>query len=287
MRLVALALAATSLLAPARAACSPSYTLCAPAGARATALPPVGTALAGLYPALLDAVKDIHAPPSPPSKRDTSKRSTPHKRSTNTRTSRRRTRLAARDAPSICCAAGSACLLLAAPFGVPLCYDRFTTNFLLPDGGCGALDDGGTYRAADGSVAFLANGSFAAAPAKSTGNLYGDVAEAPDAATLPPAPTPYTGTGVGSAIPVTALGGRATYTTTVLVPVTTVPPSTVGGSVVEGTTKSAATAVVTTAVAGAGSGGFGANWAARVPVPASAGAVAGLVGVVLVVMAAL
>ena len=259
---------AVATLALARADCAPSYSLCAPAGASTTALPPIGTALASLYPDLLNAVRDIHAPATP--KRAVA----PVDPAPNT--------LAARDHPSLCCAAGSACILLPT-FHVPLCYDRFTTNYRLPDGAFGALD-AGTYRAPDGSVACLANGSFSAAPARTTGNLYGDGARAPDTATLP-VPTPYTGTGVGGAIPATALGGRATYTLTL--PATTVAPSSARGTLVPGTTRSAATTLVTTGAAGAGAGDSSAGAAAAAPTPGvGVAAAAGLAGVLLVVVVA-
>ena len=157
--------------------------------------------------------------------------------------------------------------------------DHFTTNFILPDGSYGTLDSG-LYHAADGGGAFLGNGSFSTAGGKPTGNLYGDAAHAPNTATLP-VPTPFTGTGVGSAIPATALGGLATYTLTLAG--TTVAPTTVSGSVVEqGTTMAPSTTTVTTiAPAGASSTG-----AAPLPTP-FVGAAAGALGAFVVAVAAL
>ena len=155
--------------------------------------------------------------------------------------------------------------------------DHFTTNFVLPDGSYGTLDTG-LYHAADGSQAFLANGSFSAHDGP-TGNVYGDAAKAPNTATLP-VPTPYTGTGVGSAIPITALGGLATYTLTL--PATTVAPTTVGTTVISATTVPPSTTTITTmAPAGTSSSKGGAA------APTHLAAAAGAAGAFVIALAAL
>ena len=87
--------------------CQPSYSSCAPVGATASSLPPVGTALAPLYDKLLNAAKSAptSVPTSAPSKRDALVAAP----------------VAKRDAPGMCCAEGSACLNIDS-FDVPMCY---------------------------------------------------------------------------------------------------------------------------------------------------------------------
>jgi len=179
-----------------RQACQPNFTACQPAGSVKTTLPAAGSDLAPLYSDLLTSVKGLHA------KRDDS---TPKD-------------LVTRDTPSICCADGTACLNVV-NFNIPFCYDRFTTNFVLADGSSGTLDSG-SLSIKGGPQVNLFNGSYAG------GNIYGT--SPPNTATLP-IPTPYTSSGVGSAIPITDLAGIVTITTTIagttIVP-TTLPATT-------------------------------------------------------------
>ena len=127
--------------------------------------------------------------------------------------------------------------------------DRFTTNFLLPGGASGTIVTG-NYTSPNGDAANLQSGTYNLADG-TTGNIYGSSPDSlslkPDTSTLA-LPTQFTAAGVGSAIPLTALGKVVTYTT--VIPGTTVVPSTVpaltqspsvvdGSTLVPGTTKPA------------------------------------------------
>jgi hypothetical protein len=82
-------------------------------------------------------------------------------------------------------------------------------------------------------------------PDDSSGNIYSDdEAAKPNTATMGSLmPTPWTSTGVGSAIPASALGGIATWTT--VIEGTTVEASVASGSTVPGTTVAPVTTTVT------------------------------------------
>ncbi|MCJ1348411.1 hypothetical protein MMC31_006643 [Peltigera leucophlebia] len=127
--------------------------------------------------------------------------------------------------------------------------DRFTTNFLLPGGATGTIVTG-NYTSPNGDAANLQSGTYTLADG-TAGNIYGSTPNSlslkPDTATLS-LPTQFTAAGVGTAIPLTALGKVVTYTT--VIPGTTVVPLTVpaltqvpsvvdGATVVPGTTKPA------------------------------------------------
>ena len=103
--------------------------------------------------------------------------------------------------------------------------DHFTTNFILPDGSYGTLDNG-TYHSVDGFIIDFLSGSYTSGTV--TGNIYAS-SSPPNPADLP-IPTPYTASGVGSAIPVTALGNLVTYTD--VVHGTTVAPTIVSGKTI-------------------------------------------------------
>lgn len=131
--------------------------------------------------------------------------------------------------------------------------DKFTTNYVLPDGAYGTVVTG-NYTASNG-VADLLTGDYTLSDG-TAGNVYGSASSPskPDTATLT-VPTQYTAAGVGSAIPLSALGQWSTYTTTIpgttvepsTVPAQTVPPSVFSGSTVEpATTKPASTIPGTT-----------------------------------------
>ncbi|KAL8784643.1 MAG: hypothetical protein Q9195_008959 [Heterodermia aff. obscurata] len=135
---------------------------------------------------------------------------------------------------------GTQCLLLQT-FNIPFCYDKFTTNYVLPDGAYGTVVTG-NYTAPDG-VANLLTGDFTLSDG-TTGNVYGSASSPskPDTATLT-VPTQYTAAGVGSALPVSELGQWSNTTT---IPGTTIEPSTVAAqtlppSVVSGSTMAPAT----------------------------------------------
>ncbi|MCJ1296378.1 hypothetical protein MMC34_007944 [Xylographa carneopallida] len=108
-------------------------------------------------------------------------------------------------------------------------HDRFTTNFYLPDGSYGTIDSG-SYTTSDGSNANLLTGQYTLSNG-TTGNIYGSLnsPEVPNTSTLT-LPTPFTSSGVGSAIPASDLGGLATYTVTV--PASTIQPTTLPPEVI-------------------------------------------------------
>lgn len=95
---------------------------------------------------------------------------------------------------------------------VPICYDKFTTNYAFPDGSWGSLTTG-EFNAKDGSKANLVTGEYTKA-GNEKGNIYAsDPAAKPNTATLS-IPPQWTGTGVGSAIPATEIASIITAATT-------------------------------------------------------------------------
>ncbi|KAI9863737.1 MAG: hypothetical protein M1824_006334 [Vezdaea acicularis] len=221
-------IATPAQLAP-RAACQASYTACKPSGAKSTSSPPVGSALSSLFVDLLDSIQGVPNPSKRKREVDDIARV-----------------LGTRDISSpICCAPTTLCLLLQ-EFDVPFCYDRFTTNYFLPDGSYGSIDTG-LYTGSDGSNANLIDGSYTLKDGV-TGNVYKDASiSALNIATLT-LPKPFTGTGIGSAIPANELGSLETYTTTI--PATTMPGSTIPATVLPAITISADTTIPATTVNG-------------------------------------
>ncbi|TAQ86457.1 hypothetical protein B7494_g5231 [Chlorociboria aeruginascens] len=199
--------------------CQTGYTVCAPAGATSTTTPQIGDAS---FP---DLFHDIVQSSLPSSKRS----------------------LSSRDTASLCCVSSLACLAMSS-LSIPFCYDKFTTNFFLPDGSYGTIV-GGAYTSSRGDKANLESGNYTLADG-TTGNIYQDDASAkPDTATLP-IPAQFTGSGVGSAIPASALGGEVTLTLVTTLPATTIqgstrPATTIPQSVVS-TANSVATIPATT-----------------------------------------
>ncbi|MCJ1382466.1 hypothetical protein MMC17_005579 [Xylographa soralifera] len=185
--------------------CGNSDSQCSPSGATSTTVPELGPGLSSLYVGLLHSINGISA---------ASRRSTPDEMNALVRRSA---------SLNFCCADGTDCLVLQS-FTIPFCYDRFTTNFFLPDGSYGTIDSG-SYTTSDSSNANLLTGQYTLSNG-TTGNIYGSAnsPEVPNTSTLT-LPTPFTSSGVGSAIPASDLGGLATYTITV--PASTVQPMTV------------------------------------------------------------
>lgn len=86
-------------------ACAAGYTLCSPPGATTTVTPQIGdSAFVNLFVHIVE------------SSLPASKRS-----------------LDERQAASLCCIATLDCLTMAM-LSIPFCYDKFTTNYFLPDG---------------------------------------------------------------------------------------------------------------------------------------------------------
>ncbi|KAK0658815.1 hypothetical protein DIS24_g4435 [Lasiodiplodia hormozganensis] len=225
-----------------RNSCGPNLEVCSPSGASTDKLPALGPDLSGLYLSLLDAVKGINF------KRD----------SINHHMNRPRD-----DTPSFCCATGTSCLLLSA-YDIPFCYDKFTTNFIFPDGSSGTIHTGAfssSSSASGGGTANLLNGTYTTDDT-TDGDLYAgsNSADRPNTASLS-IPPQYTATGVGSAIPLTALGVITTVVVTavttevstvsesvVVVPASTRPESTVLGTTIAGETTRADSVVPATTI---------------------------------------
>jgi hypothetical protein len=128
---------------------------------------------------------------------------------------------------SLCCVASLSCLTMSSLL-IPFCYDRYTTDYFLPDGSYGTVV-GGTYKTASGDVANLLSGDYMLKNGMS-GNIYANNESAkPNTATLH-LPAQFTGQGVGSAIPPSALGAVVTVTYTTVLLGTTILPNTVVAS---------------------------------------------------------
>ncbi len=199
-----LALAATAAAAPG----SPFQALeaqvstdnpcepCQPSGATGTDSPAVGSDMSTLYNNVLDSVHGISF----------------DKRSLTARASN----------SGFCCAASLDCVNVQS-LNIPMCYDKFTTNFKLHDGSYGSLTTG-EYTSSNGQNVNLLSGDY------SGGNIYSAAPQdKPNTSTLS-VPPQYTATGVGAAIPASELGSVVVYTTTVS-GTTFSAPTTVPGSI--------------------------------------------------------
>lgn len=183
--------------------CDNGYVVCAPAGATTATTPQIGDA------AFQNLFVDIVESSLPPSKRS----------------------LADRAVASLCCNALLSCLTISA-LGLPMCYDKFTTNYFLPDGSYGTVV-GGSYTSSTGDHANLETGDYTLANGQ-TGNIYSnDPAAKPNTATLP-IPSQFTASGVGSAVPISNLGSQITLTYTTTFPASVVPPVTISPTTVTG-----------------------------------------------------
>jgi hypothetical protein len=249
-RILSLALFATAItnaFSPLDAAVGEECNACSPQGATGSSPPSVGTELDQLYYELLDSVKDIHF----------------------------RKRWADRLAPredGFCCRETLDCVNVN-NLNVPMCYDKFTTQYKFPDGSWGSLTTG-EYNAADGSKANLIQGNYTKSGGE-TGNIYGDNAsDKPNTSTLS-IPPQFTGTGVGSAIPASDLASIVLITTTIPGSFITTPTtisSMVSGSMTAVATISTPTSlapmtsVITSTVAAASSTAAGTGAAGQVRV---------------------
>jgi hypothetical protein len=180
--------------------CASGYTLCAPADATTANVPQIGSAdLEALFVDIID------------SSLPTWKR-----------------HISSRSSASLCCVSSLTCLAMSS-LHIPFCYDKFTTNYFLPDGSYGTIV-GGAYTAASGDVANLETGDYTLANG-TKGNIYANNESAkPNTATLA-MPSQYTASGVGSAIPASVLGA-VTVTTTTTNPASTVPATTRSASTI-------------------------------------------------------
>lgn len=181
-----------------REPCAENYTPCSPPGATSSIVPPVGEALSGLYFDLVSSVnpqpvfRDVTADKVPDQARDVS--------------------------AMICCAQGTECRLLES-YHLAFCWDRFTTNFFLPDGSYGNIFTG-YYKSSSGALANLVSGDTAL-PNGRTGNIYSAIPQAMPVTSLLPVPTPWTSQGLGTAIPNSELGAEPSYPNTAAEPTIT------------------------------------------------------------------
>ncbi|KAF2876532.1 hypothetical protein BDV95DRAFT_602512 [Massariosphaeria phaeospora] len=213
LRFLALALLATVHANSARQACSP----CNPQGATGTNAPAVGSGLASLYTNVLASVKDIHF------------------------RKRQMKAVVARE-DGFCCRQTVDCVKVQTQ-NIPMCYDKFTTQYTFPDGSFGSLTTGdyisGQLKANLISGEYTKEGG-------DKGDIYAeDAAAKPNTATMS-IPPQWTAEGVGSAIPATELGSvvliTATMPGTTITAPTVLPESTVVNSVFTSIVNSAAVA---------------------------------------------
>ncbi|OQV03765.1 hypothetical protein CLAIMM_08768 isoform 1 [Cladophialophora immunda] len=192
-----------------RQSCGSGYDLCSPDGASTRDVPEIGPGLARLY---LNLIQTVNPQPAPVHIVSSEMETVPAHR--------------AREIPgSLCCAATTQCLLVLS-YNVPLCWDRFTTDYYLPDGSYGSISSG-NYTTPNGDYANLITGSYRLANGQ-TGNIYqGDTLEEPNTSTLP-MPTPWTSKGVGSAIPASEVGAQPTSNFSSIPPLPTLTTSSAG-----------------------------------------------------------
>lgn len=189
LRLLTLALAtvayASPLESPNKASNDDPCEPCQPKGATGTAPPSIGSDLSSLYINVLRSVKGI----------DFQQRSIAS--------------LEGRES-GFCCRASLDCVNVQS-LNIPMCYDKFTTNFAFADGSYGSLTTG--EYSSGGNSANLISGDYTAGSQR--GNIYtANPQEKPNTATLS-IPPQYTGTGVGSAVPANQIGSVIVFTTTI------------------------------------------------------------------------
>ncbi|KAL6246972.1 hypothetical protein RBB50_006279 [Rhinocladiella similis] len=176
-----------------RQSCGSSYTLCAPNGASMQGIPPVGPGLASLYLNLLETIDAL-------GKADQANYSpAPHE------PARRSSQMPL----TLCCAATTQCLLVAS-YHTPCCWDRFTTNFFFADGAYGSITTG-SYTTPVGDHANLITGNYELANGQ-MGNMYQGQSTAEANTRTLAIPTPWTSTGIGTAIPASIVGSYLSLT---------------------------------------------------------------------------
>ena len=153
---------------------------CNPSGATSSRPPTIGSDLKSLYTDVLSSVKGISF------------------------NKRWEDPMVPRD-DEFCCAETLDCVKVE-NLNIPMCYDKFTTNFAFSDRSYGSLTTG-NYTQGEVKVNLL-TGEYT--KDGSEGNIYSDDPSArPNTATLS-IPPQWTSAGVGSAIPPTAIAGSVT-----------------------------------------------------------------------------
>jgi hypothetical protein len=205
-------LAASVQTASAKAVARDNCKLCSPQGATGSTPPAFGSDLKNLYTDLLASVKDIHF----------------RKRNTDS--------IIQRD-DAFCCHESLDCVNVQS-LNIPMCYDKFTTNYKFPDGSYGSLTTGDYTQG--GSQANLLSGQYTKNGGES-GNLYAeDQSAKPNTATLS-IPPQFTATGEGSAIPASEIGSVVVMTTEIGGTTIASAPTTLAALTTLGTTISAQT----------------------------------------------
>ncbi|KAF1848315.1 uncharacterized protein K460DRAFT_403606 [Cucurbitaria berberidis CBS 394.84] len=167
---------------PSKASSDDPCEPCQPQGATSTTPPAVGADLSKLYTDILASVKGISF----------------QKRAFGPR------------ANGFCCRKSLDCVNVER-LNIPMCYDKFTTNFAFADGSYGSLATG-EYSSGPASANLL-NGDYTNGDQK--GNMYAsDLQAKPNTATLS-VPPQFTGSGVGGPIPASELGSNIVFTTTI------------------------------------------------------------------------
>ncbi|KIY03438.1 uncharacterized protein Z520_00129 [Fonsecaea multimorphosa CBS 102226] len=194
-----------------RQSCGSGYDLCSPGGASTRDVPEIGPGLARLY---LNLIQTVDPQPAPVHVMPSDSEIAPAHR--------------ARQTPgSLCCAETTQCLLVLS-YNVPVCWDKFTTNYYLPDGSYGSITSG-NYTTPNGDWANLITGNYRLANGQ-TGNIYqGDTLEEPNTSTLL-MPTPWTSKGVGSAIPASEVGAQPTSNFSSMAPLPTLTTGSAGSA---------------------------------------------------------
>jgi hypothetical protein len=197
---------ATSIL-PREDICNP----CNPSGASGTNPPSFGPDLQSLYTDLLASVKDIKF----------------QSRAVNSLNPR---------ADGFCCRETLDCVNVQS-LNIPMCYDKFTTNYAFADGSYGSLTTGDYTQGS--AQANLISGQYT--KDGQAGNIYaGDESAKPNTATLS-IPPQYTGTGKGGPIPASELASVIVVTTEIGGTTISGGPTTVPAWTTLGTTISAHT----------------------------------------------
>lgn len=177
LRLISLVFIASAVATPLGKVARDTCNLCNPSGATGSSPPSIGPDLSSLYTDVLASVKDIHF----------------KARSANS--------IEVRD-DGFCCAETLECVTVQ-NLDIPMCYDKFTTNFAFPDRSYGSLTTGNYIQG--GAEANLFTGQYS--KDGSEGNIYAKDPEAkPNTATLS-IPPQWLGNGAGSAIAPTAIVG--------------------------------------------------------------------------------
>ncbi|KAF2687938.1 hypothetical protein K458DRAFT_295541 [Lentithecium fluviatile CBS 122367] len=199
-----------------RESCNP----CNPQGATGTSPPTFGPDLESLYTDLLNSVKDIHF----------------QKRNADS--------IGARD-DGFCCRESLDCVNVQR-LNIPMCYDKFTTNYAFSDGSYGSLTTGDYTQG--GSQANLISGQYTKEGGES-GNIYAeDPSAKPNTATMS-IPPQWTASGEGSAIPASEIGSIVVVTTAFGGTTVSGAPTTLSALTTLGTTISAQTISTPTTIA--------------------------------------